>query len=248
MTGSQPSPAEQHRAAARFGARSVLAGVALALVAVPFALLLVLVEDKWRPLLEADAGARDDLHRYALSHPGFVTAMRAVSNSGSAPAWELILAVVVAWLIWRRLHRRAALVAVTGTGSSFLNTAVKTLVHRARPVVTHPVSHEPGLSFPSGHAQAAVVGYALLLLVFCPALSSLWRRLAATLSVLMVLAIGFSRIALAAHFVSDVLAGYLLGAAWVAAMVALFHTWRTEQTPPNRARQHHQTPAQITTS
>lgn len=69
MTGPQPSPAEQHRAAARFGARSVLAGVALALVAVPFALLLVLVEDKWRPLLEADAGARDDLHRYALSHP-----------------------------------------------------------------------------------------------------------------------------------------------------------------------------------
>jgi len=40
--------------------------------------------------------------------------------------------------------------------------------------------------------------------------------------VLMVLAIGFSRVALGVHYVSDVWAGYVLGAAWLAAMVAAF--------------------------
>jgi undecaprenyl-diphosphatase len=45
----------------------------------------------------------------------------------------------------------------------------------------------------------------------------------------MVLAIGFSRIALGVHYLSDVLGGYVLGAAWVAAMAALFNALRVER-------------------
>ena len=238
MTRSLPpaetasSPEAGPQAGARFGARTLLLGLALALVAVPFALLLFLVEDRWRPLLGADGGARDDLHRYALSHPGFVTAMKTLSDSGSALAWSVVFLLVVAWLLWRRLPRLAVFVAVTVAGSSLLNTAIKTVVHRTRPAVVDPVVHERGLSFPSGHSQAAVVGYGVLLLVFLPVLSGAWRRVAVAIAVLMVLAIGFSRVALAAHYVSDVLAGYLLGAAWIAAMTALFSVWRIERGRP----------------
>jgi Membrane-associated phospholipid phosphatase len=126
-------------------------------------------------------------------------------------------------LFWRRLPWLALFVLVTVVGSSLLNALVKTAVHRLRPVLTHPVAHEPGLSFPSGHAQAAIVGYAVLLLVFLPILHGAWRRVAVTFAVLMVLAIGFSRIALGVHYVSDVVGGYVLGAAWVAAMAAAFN-------------------------
>ena len=51
-------------------------------------------------------------------------------------------------------------------------------------------------------------------------------------AVAMVLAIGFARVALGVHFVSDVLAGYVLGAAWMAAMIAAFNTWRRESGKP----------------
>jgi undecaprenyl-diphosphatase len=202
---------------------------ALVLVAVPFALLLLLVEDRWSPLADADGGARDSLHTYALSHRGFAMGMQVISDSGSALAWQLVFAGVVLWFLWRRRFRLALFVAVTAVGSSLLNTVVKGAVHRARPVVNQPLVHEPGLSFPSGHAQAAIVGYAVLLLVFLPVLSGIWRRAAVLVAVLMVAAIGFSRVALAAHYVSDVLAGYVLGAAWVAAMTALFSVWRVER-------------------
>jgi len=208
---------------ARFGARAVLAAVALALVAVPFSLTLLLVEDKWAPLLSADRGARDGLHGYAVTHAGFVTAMTLISDSGSALAWQIVLAMVVLWLLWRRLARLALFVLVTAIGSSLLNALVKTAVHRLRPVLSDPVAHEPGLSFPSGHAQAAVVGYGILLLIFAPRLHGAWRRAAATLATCMVLAIGFSRVALGVHYVSDVVGGFVLGAAWLAALTAAFN-------------------------
>jgi undecaprenyl-diphosphatase len=213
----------------RFGARAVLAAVALALVAIPGALTLLLVEDKWAPLLRADDGARDRLHNFAVTHTGFVGAMQLISDSGSALAWQIVLAVVVVWLLWRRLPRLALFVVITAAGSSLLNGVVKTSVHRLRPVLTHPVAHESGLSFPSGHAQAAIVGYAVLLLVFLPILHGLWRRVAVAVAVLMVLAIGFSRIALGVHYVSDVVGGYVLGAAWVAAMAAAFNAMRVDR-------------------
>ncbi len=84
----------------RFGARAVLAAVALALVAVPGALILLLVEDKWAPLLRADDGARDRLHNFAVTHTGFVGAMQLISDSGSPLAWQIVLGVVVIWLLW----------------------------------------------------------------------------------------------------------------------------------------------------
>lgn len=213
----------------RFGRRSILSAVALTLVAVPGALTLLLVKDKWAPLLEADNGARDSLHSFAVTHHGFVEAMRLISDSGSTVAWQVVLGVVAVWLLWRRLPRLALFVAITGAGSSLLNNVVKIAVHRLRPVLTDPVAHATGPSFPSGHAQAAIVGYSVLLLVFLPVLHGAWRKAAWTLAIFMVVAIGFSRVALGVHFVSDVVGGFILGAAWVAAMAAAFNAMRVDR-------------------
>ena len=63
----------------------------------------------------------------------------------------------------------------------------------------------------------------MLLLVTLPMLVGGWCKVAIVCAVVMVLAVGFSRIALGVHYVSDVWAGYILGAAWVAAMAAAFN-------------------------
>jgi membrane-associated phospholipid phosphatase len=213
---------------ARFGARALLAAVALTLVAVPFGLLLFLVKRNWPPLEQVDEGARDGLNGYAVEQDWFVTVMKAVSTAGSGLVYTVLFTGVVVWLLWRRLPRLAMFVAVTTTGSALLNSTVKTLVDRARPVLPEPVAHAPGFSFPSGHAQSAMVSYCVLLLVFLPVLRGYWRRIAVAGAIVMVLTIGFSRVALGVHYVSDVLAGYALGAGWVAAMTASFNTLRRE--------------------
>lgn len=213
----------------QLGARVALAAAAVTVAAVPFCLLLLFVESKWGPLLEADDAARDGLHSYALAHPLFVSLMRLTSSSGSAVAWQVVTVVMAGFLLWRRRFRLALFVIVTIAGSSLVNTLVKGAAHRARPVVEHPLLHEPGLSFPSGHAQAAAAGYAVLLLVVLPYLNHVARRIAVTFAVVMVIAIGFSRVALAAHYLSDVLAAYMLGLAWVAVIAAAFHVWRRDR-------------------
>jgi undecaprenyl-diphosphatase len=226
----------EHRAskpARRFGARAVLALVALGLVAVLFGLLLFLVQSSWDPLLDVDEGARDELHGYAAGHPAFVTAMKVVSTAGSAPVYLVAFAALAAWLAWRGRVRLAIFVVVAMAGGSLLNALVKVAVHRARPVLPDPVAHANGLSFPSGHAQSAMVAAGVVLLIFLPALHGAVRFAAVGLAAVAVLAIGFSRVALGVHFASDVLAGYVLGAAWVAALTAAFSASRREHRLPS---------------
>src|SRR5689334_1947071 len=231
-------PPDMQRQAWGFGARGILAGLALALVAVPFGLLLFLVEGKWPPLMWVDDGARDGLHAVALQHRWFVVAMETLSTVGRWWVYLPVFAVVAGWLLWCRQIRLAVFVAVTVGISPGINDLVKAAVHRTRPVLADPVAHENGASFPSGHAQAAVVGYAVLLLVFLPLLHGALRSIAIGVAVLMVLGIGLSRVALGVHYVSDVLAGYALGAAWVAAMIASFNVWRrAEGLPPAHPEQ-----------
>lgn len=207
---------------ARFSARALAAAAVLGVAGVAFGLLLVLVQDKWRPLLRVDEGARDDLHRYAVDHHGFVTAMKIIGVVGSAYVYIPLFTLIVLWLVRQGRRRPAVFVAVAMIGSPLLNTLVKELVDRARPVLPDPIAHAHGMSFPSGHAQNSVVATSLLLLIALPRLRTTAARVAAVgIAVAYVLAVGFSRVALGVHFVSDVLAGYALGAAWVLALLAL---------------------------
>jgi membrane-associated phospholipid phosphatase len=227
---------DEHRCGSRVSVRTRFAAAALVLVAVPFALLLALVQAGWVPLRDADLDAASDLHGYAVTHSAFVTAMRTLSIIGSYRVWTPVFTALAVWLFWRRQPRLALFVAVTAIGSSLLNNLVKRLVDRARPILPQPVSAAHGFGFPSGHAQAAVVGYGILLVIFLPMLHGAVRVVAVCGAVLMIAAIGFSRIALGVHYLSDVLAGYLLGAAWLAAMIAAFDIGRVKPRQRSHSR------------
>ena len=219
---------------ARFGAWAALAGLAIGLVAVPFGLLLFVVESRWPPLLRIDDGARDALHGVAVDDPALVSAMKVVSAVGSAWVYVPLFAVLAAWLARRGLGRLATFVVVTMLGSWLLNSLVKLAVHRARPVLPDPVAHSGGMSFPSGHAQSATAAVSVLLLVFLPALRGRpgRRRLALAAALAWVVVVAFARVGLGVHYVSDVLAGAVLGAAWVSATTALFSLSRRQRGRP----------------
>jgi membrane-associated phospholipid phosphatase len=224
------------QAGRRFGARALVIFGGVFVTAVLFAIMVSLVVSSSTPLLRLDRSTADRFHRYALSHHGWTSAMRVVSDVGSPGAWWLILGVAAAWLAYRRLWRLAAFVVVAGVGSSLLNHLIKATVDRARPALNDPVAVASGKSFPSGHAQSAIVGYGILLVVFLPVIGRAWRALVVAVAVVLVLLIGLSRIALGVHYLSDVVGAYLVGTVWLAGLTAAFRAWRREaRRPPSRS-------------
>jgi membrane-associated phospholipid phosphatase len=114
-----------------------------------------------------------------------------------------------------------AILYATQILSQGANAAIKLVFHRARPDAWLHI-HETDLSYPSGHAVTAVVfflGFAILAWH-----APLPRPVAAALvAALLVCAVGipWSRLALAAHYFTDVIGGLLLGTAFLCAAFAL---------------------------
>lgn len=217
---------------AALGARLLTAGVLAAVVAVPFLLLFVLVEDRWDPLRRLDQGVAQSLNDVAVRDPLLVSALRLVSDVFSPTAFRLVALVLVV-VLWRRgLTRLAVWVLVTVGGSGLVDEVAKLVAGRQRPVLDHPVATARGLSYPSGHALGSLVGVCVLLLVLLPVVPPRWRRAARAAGVLVVLAVGAARVGLGVHYVSDVVGGWLLGAAWLVATTTAFSAWRQEQGRP----------------
>ncbi|HET6209087.1 MAG TPA: phosphatase PAP2 family protein [Jatrophihabitans sp.] len=227
-TGPGQAREPERRGRRRFGVRAIVAFVA----AVLFAVLAVLVRSSAGPIVRLDRRTSARLHGYALNHHSFTSVMRAVSNSGTTLVWTIVLALVTGWLLYRRLFKLAAFVVVTDAGSLLLNNLIKLAVGRARPHLSDPVAEAAGKSFPSGHSQAAIVGFAILVAVFLPALARAVRPWFIGLAAVLVLLIGFSRIALGVHYLSDVVGAYLIGGVWFIGMASAFGAWRRETGRP----------------
>lgn len=144
----------------------------------------------------------------------------------------LSLTLVVA--LWLGLHQRrwdrAGLFVVAMVGAASLTVAIKTFVGRARPPISDLISapsNDP--SFPSGHTLNSTVLFGLFALaVLCErydrgvARSHWWVY---GLCIITPLAVGYSRVYLAYHWATDVMAGWVLGVGYVALVVLLGCLW-----------------------
>ena len=212
----------------RYGLRLTLFAVAVVLVAVPFGILLDQVV-RSGPLLDVDHGVAERVHAAVRRNAALRGAARAVTALGSPVVLHALGAAGTAYVFSRGRRRLAFYLAVTGLGGALLNSVVKALVARPRPVFETPLAHALGKSFPSGHAMSSTVVYGALLLAFLPALDRSRRRVAVLGTGALVVAIAASRVALGVHFLSDVVGGVTLGVAWLCASTGAFRVWRTDR-------------------
>lgn len=214
--------------AGRYGLRTTLLAVALTLVGVPFGLLVAQVRGDGR-LVGVDTAGLDRLHQWVRDSPGAVRVLNLVTDLGSPPWLWLVMTVAVLWLLRVGRTRLAVFLAVTALVGSLISTGVKIAVDRPRPFLPEPVASARGKSFPSGHAMSSTVCYGALLLAFLPAVARRWRPWLVAGTAGLVVAIGFTRLALGVHYLSDVLGGFVLGLAWLAVSTATFSIWRVER-------------------
>jgi undecaprenyl-diphosphatase len=149
-----------------------------------------------------------------------------LTNLGSVRALvPLIVLVGVGWWLRRRTWRPLGLLAAAYVGADLAFNAVKELVHRPRPpagILLKPVA---GPSFPSGHATQAVAVYGMLAALAAATTTSWAGKVTAwALAVVVIGLVAVSRLYLGTHWLTDVLGGLALGAAWLFALLTSVRT------------------------
>jgi membrane-associated phospholipid phosphatase len=158
--------------------------------------------------------------------------MAAISELG-APDVLTALGVLVALGLLLTGHRLLGVAwCATVLGSGFVISLSKQVFERPRPVHEHGFALESSWSFPSGHASGSLVFYGMLAYIAMVRLPSRWHLPLALGALVMILAIGATRVLLQVHYVSDVAAGYAVGLAWLALGVMLTEWLRTAHRPP----------------
>jgi membrane-associated phospholipid phosphatase len=190
----------------------------LVLLALAAFVVTIAVATSFGPALAVDHLVAEGLHGYALDHPGFVAVLQTWTDVFQPLTFRVIILVVAAWLLWRRRARAGSWVLVTMVLGGLAEAGLKALIGRDRPHWTDPVSHAVGESYPSGHSLTSAMAVAVLLLVAWPALSRRARWIWSAVAVAVPVITGFTRLALGVHFLTDVLGGWLIAAALVAAM------------------------------
>ena len=196
--------------------------VAVAVVVAGGALVSEVVDEV---MVGAGAGQPDD--RIAtwvrgLRTPGLTTFFRTVTHLSDVWFVTGVVVLVAATLLLRRQLGMAVAVLTASAGAAVITTLVKEFVGRARPPVVGRLVEAVGEAFPSGHSSQAVACYGALALVVAATTSRPAVRVTApVVAVVVALTVGVSRVYLGVHWPSDVLSGWIVGLAWLAAVAVV---------------------------
>lgn len=174
-----------------------------------------------QPLLDASLGLRS---------PGLDTAVTAYTDVGGVVGMPVLAVTIMLVLaIRRRSWTPVILIVAAGAGSLLMTVAGKELIGRSRPDridAVPPYEHSP--SFPSGHTlNATVIAGVVAYLLILRQSSVVTRVLTIAIAAIFVITIGISRVFLGHHWFTDVLAAWVLGAAWLAVVITAHRLYLT---------------------
>jgi undecaprenyl-diphosphatase len=167
------------------------------------------------PILKQDLQVSVWLHTHGSA---LFTALLLAITQLHSPLGVSAMVAIVAALLWKRHDYYWLLsLALAVPGGMLLNNLVKHLFQRARPVWEDPILTLASHSFPSGHTAGATLFYGFLAayVAWRVKSSNAARALFVVVAIVMVSLVGFSRIYLGAHYLSDVLAAVSLAMVWL---------------------------------
>jgi undecaprenyl-diphosphatase len=160
------------------------------------------------------------LHQHSV---GWVTRVLLLITRVHSLLGVTVMTIAISTYLWIRRCRLGIVILVFAVfGGMLLNFLLKHIFVRVRPSFDNPILTLTTYSFPSGHTLTATVFYgALCVLIAGTVRKWHWRALAIALAAGMILLVGFSRIYLGAHYLSDVLAAMAEGLVWLAFCLVL---------------------------
>lgn len=160
--------------------------------------------------------------------PRMTAAWAFFSDTGGPVLQPIITGAVVLLLSWLwRSWTPLVLTLLAEAGALLMTVLGKDLIGRARPPLTASIPpHEYSASFPSGHTlNATVIAGILAYLLLHWFRTRGVRVLVVLVALAYAVAMGFSRVYLGHHWLTDVICAWLLGLAWLAVVVMLHRVW-----------------------
>lgn len=178
------------------------------------------------PLTVADAQLSTWLH--SQGSPFLTSAMLVATSLGSTITVTCIAVTLGLYFLWRRRFYWLVALAASVGGGSLLNRLLKYAFHRPRPQFDDPILTLTSYSFPSGHTMAATVLYGVVAAYLLAKIPDWrWRVLIVISTSLLIALVGFSRIYLGAHYLSDVIGAMAEGFAWLSlCLTGVYSVWR----------------------
>ncbi|PIZ99065.1 MAG: hypothetical protein COX77_02620 [Candidatus Komeilibacteria bacterium CG_4_10_14_0_2_um_filter_37_10] len=144
-----------------------------------------------------------------------------ITNISSPTVMIILAAGLLLSLLYRKRIYYSLLLLFGMAGGLVLEILTKLIVQRARPI--NGLLTISSYSFPSGHATMALLFFSLVIYIFHNDFNNkIIKNLFIGVNVLLILLIGFSRIYLNVHWLSDVLAGLALGLFWLTVLILIF--------------------------
>ncbi len=163
--------------------------------------------------------------------PWFENAVRDITALGSTIVLGLLTLMIVVYFILRHEYPAAWLITISVVGAQILSSLLKLGIGRPRPDVVLHLMHASDFSFPSGHSLLSTVFFLTIGLYAAGCVMD--RRLKiyyCTVATVVTLLVGLSRVYLGVHYPTDVIAGWLIGFAWVLICIKLYYRALNMQT------------------
>ncbi len=177
--------------------------------------------DQW--MLDWAAGHED----------GFVqSVMKLVSAVGSSEVILALTLIIAAFFLYKRYWHHLVLFLTVSVGGVAVNLLLKFLFRRERPGEAKEIEvfdfslQIPSYSFPSGHTMRSTILICFIMfLIYIYIRSQAVQFSLYAISIVLMLAVGISRVFLDAHFVSDVLGALTISVVWFCAVLYVFEAY-----------------------
>lgn len=202
------------------------------IVAIPFILicLTAMIDMNFLTMVDQSIGQ----YFYKWGNAGFTGFVQTFTLLGNAPG-IIPTAIIIGGIFYYISRKWQVLIwpiftILVGVGP--LVDLIKYIIQRPRPTYIAHLVEQGGYSFPSGHAAGAVMVWGSLAFLIWHYYGDKYPKIAPYLIgfvIVMMLALGGSRLYLGVHYPSDIIAGWSLGGVWLALCICYFKLFVADQ-------------------
>lgn len=152
------------------------------------------------------------IHQFA--NPALDRLMLAITELGNPNTVIAIAGITFAVLWWRHYYQEAKIFFIDCSGGVILSYGLKLIFSKSRPNLWQSPITETSFSYPSGHALGSTILYGFLAYLVATRYPK-FSLFIYIFAVLLITAIGISRLYLGVHWPTDIIAGYSIGFLWI---------------------------------